>query len=154
MLDPQSLLNTSTDQSTSTSLDPVPEGEFIALSAPIDKDSFSSFDYKKGDRVGQKGWRLTLFWKIQDESAGEYNGRKVRQQFLIDLSADGTALDHGKGKNISLGRLREALRQNVSGQPWSPAMLGSQVAKIKVKQSFDDQDSSKIYSEVDSVTAL
>jgi hypothetical protein len=154
MLDPTQFLNTTVDQGMATSLDPVPEGEFKAISDPLDKDSFSSFDYKKGERAGTKGYRMTILWKIDDESAGEYNGRKVRQQFIVDITADGTGLDYGKGKNITLGRLREALGQNQGGQPWAPSMLGSQVAKIKVKQRVDDQDASKVYSEVHEVVAL
>jgi hypothetical protein len=138
----------------STQLDPVPKGEFKAVSDPVSRESFSDFDYKRGDRAGQKGYRMTIHWKIDDESAGEYNGRKVRQQFIIDTTADGSGLDFGKGKNITLGRLRDALGQNQNGQPWGPSMLGSQVAKITVDQRLDPEDSSKIYNEVTAVTKL
>jgi hypothetical protein len=154
MLNVETFLNTQTQDSMSTSLDPVPEGEFKAVSEPVTKDSFSDFKFSKGERAGQTGYRMTLFWKIDDESAGEFNGRKVRQQFIIDVTADGNGLDAGKGKNIALGQLRAALGQNVGGQPWHPGMLGSQVAKIKVKQTFDKDDASKVYSEVATVAQL
>lgn len=154
MLDPTQFLNTQTTSALSTQLDPVPEGEYKAVSQAIDKDSFQSFDIKKGERAGQKGWRLNLVWKIDDEAAGEYNGRMVRQQFFLDLNATGDGLDFGKGKNIGLGRLREALGQNQDGLPWAPSMLGSQVAKIKVVQRLDENDSSKIYNDVAAVTRL
>jgi hypothetical protein len=154
MFNAETFLNTQVSDAMSTQLDPVPKGEFKAVSQPVDANSFSTFDYKKGDRAGQKGHRMTVMWKIDDESAGEYNGRTVRQQFIIDVTADGTGLDAGKGKNITLGRLREALGQNVGGQPWHPGMLGSQIAKISVDQRFDPDDASKIYNEVTSVVRL
>lgn len=155
MLNVEAFLNTQTDQALDTSLPPVPVGEYKAISEPLDKDSFSTFDYKKGERTGQKGYRLTLYWKIDDEAAGpDFNGRKVRQQFIVDVTADGNGLDFGKHKNIDLGKLREALGQNSVGQPWAPSMLGQQVAKIKTKQTFDQQDPAKVYSEVASVAKL
>lgn len=154
MLDPTQFLNTQTTSALSTQLDPIPKGEYKAVSQPLDKDSFQSFDIKKGERAGTKGWRLNLVWKIDDEAAGEYNGRLVRQQFFLDLNPAGDGLDFGKGKNIGLGRLREALGQNQDGQPWAPSMLGSQVARIAVDQRLDENDPSKIYNDVVGVTRL
>lgn len=154
MFNAATFLNTQVSDAMSTQVDPVPKGEFKAVSEPVDETSFSDFDYKKGDRAGQKGYRMTIYWKIDDESAGEYNGRKVRQQFIVDVTPDGQGLDAGKGKNISLGRLRDSLGQNVGGNPWHPGMLGSQVAKISVDQRFDENDASKIYNEVTAVKKL
>ena len=154
MLDPSLFLSTTTTESTSTQLDPVPKGEFLALSEPVTQESFQSFDIKKGENAGKKGWRLNVVWKITDEAAGEYKGRKVRQQLWLELTSDGAGIDMGKGKNISLGRLREALGQNTNGQPWNPSMLGSQPARISVVQRLDDNDSSKIYNDVEAVAKI
>ena len=44
----------------------------------------------------------------------------------------------GKGKNVALGRLREALGQNTPGKPWSFGMLVGQVAKVAVKHRITD----------------
>jgi len=61
---------------------------------------------------------------------------KVRQSLMLDVRADG-ALEFGKGKNVGLGRVREALGQNSTGRPWSFPMLGGQLAKVKVKHRLD-----------------
>jgi hypothetical protein len=54
MLDPNQFLNTSTTDAGSTQLDPVPEGEFKAVSEPLSAESFQSFDIKKGERAGRR----------------------------------------------------------------------------------------------------
>ena len=75
----------------------------------------------------------------------------VRQSLIVDLNAAGTGLDFGKGKNIQLGRLREAVGQNQDGQPWSPARLKGAAANVKIKHRVDGEDT---YDEVDVVTPL
>jgi hypothetical protein len=151
MFNAEIFLNTQTNQAADTQLIPVPEGEYTALSSSVTADSFRSFDIRRGDRAGQKGYALDLEWTINDEELKRTLGRepKVRQSLMLDMTADGTGLDFGKGRNIGLGRLREALGQNKDGQPWSFAMLGSQVARVKVKHRMVDD---KVYAEVGEVT--
>lgn len=151
MFDLNTFLQTSTTEANSTQLDPVPEGEYTAISQLVDKDCFSTFDYKNGEKAGTKGFALTVKFKIADPKAGEYDGRMVSYRTTIDVTPDGNGLDFGKGKNIGLGRLREALGQNRAGVPWGPSMLGGQVAKIVVKHEMDKQDSTKVYVRVDGV---
>lgn len=56
-----------------------------------------------------------------------------RYSIMIDLNESGNGLDMGKGKNVSLGQLRDALGQNDPSKPWSPSMLVGQAAKWTVK---------------------
>ena len=154
MFNPESFLNQTSEQALSTQLDPVPEGDFKAVSQAITKESVRSFDINKGERAGQKGFSLNVAWKIDDEAAGEYNNRMVFQTLFLDVTSDGAGLDFGKGKNVDLGKLRAALGQNQDGQPWAPSMLGSQVAIVQVKQEVDKNDSSKIHSKVKGVASL
>lgn len=154
MFNAETFLVQTVDKAMSTSLDPINEGEYKAVSQPITKESFNSYDISKGDRAGQKGYSLNIGWKIDDARAGEQNGRIAYQRHYLDVTADGAGLDFGKGKNVSLGKLREVLGQNKDGMPWQPTMLGSQVALISVKQDPDKNDSSKIYSRVDSVAVF
>ena len=153
MFNPELFLNTTVTETLDTQLIPVPEGEYTAVSSPVSAESFRSFDIKRGDRAGTKGYALDLEWTINDESLKAQIGRepKVRQSLMLDTTADGTGLDFGKGRNIGLGRLREALGQNKDGQPWSFAMLGSQVARVKVKHHLVDD---KVYAEVSEVSAV
>jgi hypothetical protein len=149
---PEVFLNSTTTEENSTELLAVPEGEYLAVSGPISAESFRSYDIKKGDRAGQKGYALDITWNINDESGAlkEFLGRAptARQSIMLDMKIDG-GLEFGKGRNVGLGRLREALGQNLSGRPWSFAMLGAQVAKIKVGHRIDN---SRTYVEVKDVT--
>jgi len=144
---PELFLNTTHTEAADTSLLPVPEGEYLAVSSPVTADSLRQFDIRKGDRAGTKGLAVDLEWTINDDVLKAELGRtpKVRQSIMLDLTADGNGIDFGKGKNVGLGRLREALGQNQNGQPWNFAMLGNQVAKVKVKHRMVED---KIYAEV------
>jgi len=135
------MLNSQVTESNSTELLQIDEGEYIAVIDPVSEENFKSFDIKKGERAGQKGLSLNLTWNINDESGAIIAkiGRtpKVRQNLFLDLTTQG-GLDFGKGRNVSLGQLREALGQNMTGRPWSFGMLGGGVAKIKVKHRILD----------------
>lgn len=153
---PELFLNATVDESNSTELLAVPEGEYTAVTDPITADSIRSYDIRKGDRAGQKGYALDLNWSINDDTGAlkEYLGRapKARQSVMLDLTQDG-GLEFGKGRNVGLGRLREALNQNLTGRPWSFAMIGGQVAKIKVKHRLDTA-TGKTYVEVADVSKI
>lgn len=145
------LLGTVVNEANSTELVRVPEDVYLAVSDPITAESFKEFDIRKGERAGTKGLKLIVQWSINDESGAlkEYLGRapKVKQDIMLDRGPGG--LEMGKGRNVGLGRLREALGQNVTGQPWNWSMLGGQVARIKVKHRMDGADT---YVEVSEVT--
>lgn len=156
MFNPELFLNTTVNESNSTELLPLPEGEYTAVSDAVNAESFNSYDIKKGERAGQKGYSLTVQWNINDEDGAIKNilGRKptARQNLMLDIKSDG-GLEFGKGRNVELGRLRAALGQNGDGAPWSFSMLGSQVAKIKVKHTVD-QTTGRLYVNVVSVTKV
>ncbi len=152
MFDINTFLQTSTTDANSTALDPVPEGEWQMLSQLVAKDSFCMFDYKNGERAGTKGFALSVKFKITDPNIpAEYMNRTVVYRTTLDVTPDGNGLDFGKGKNIGLGRLREAMGQNRPGVPWGPSMLGGQVVKGIVKHRMDPNDSTKVYVEVKEV---
>lgn len=77
----------------------------------------------------------------------------VYQTIWLDISGSG-GLDTSKGKNVGLGKLRDALGQNREGQPWSPGMLVGQVALIRVGHSIDKRDNVTVQAEVKAVAAL
>lgn len=68
----------------------------------------------------------------------------------LDLTPQGN-LDYGKGKNVGLGRLREAVGQNVPGQPWSPMMLKGQVIKVLIKHEPDPRDNQNTLDKIDKI---
>lgn len=151
---PEQFLGSTFNDANSTELIPLPEGEYIAVTDPVTAESFKEFDIKRGERAGQKGLMLILSWNINDESGSlkEMLGRppKGRQSIMLDRGAGGT-LEFGKGRNVGLGRLREAVNQNLTGKPWAFSQLGGVVAKIKVKHRVDGGNT---YAEVSEVTKV
>lgn len=83
--------------------------------------------YIKSQKLRQQGeyWLMDLMCVATDQESIEVTGKDepiVRGSVFIDFTPEG-ALDFGKGKNVQLGRLREAVNQNQKGKPWSPGML-------------------------------
>lgn len=142
---PEAFMNSTTSEANSTQYTQVPEGEY---NASIDAVT---------PRTTQTGKALlSVKWKVDDEGARNATGMaepSVFQTVWLDIKDDGT-LDGGSGKNVGLGKLREALGQNQAGKPWAPGMLIGGVAKIRVKHSIDKRDNVTINAEVSAVTKL
>ena len=142
---PDTFLNSETSEANATTYVPVPEGEFNASIKDVKPRVLSD-----GRAV------LDLSWIVDDENARNETGMAepmVRQTLWLDITEAG-GLDFGKGKNVGLGRVREALGQNQSGKPWSPGMLIGGVAKVKVAHSIDKRDNVTIQANVSAVVAL
>lgn len=76
---------------------------------------------------------VEVVWELDDDKIQAIFDRsiKVRQTLFIDTVGGPTgAIATGKGKNVQLGRLREALRQNQAGKPWNWQMLIGQRAMV------------------------
>ncbi len=139
--DPTTFLNTTTDESLDTKVLPCPEGEYIAIAEKVDVKPWASKD------GSSSGLKVEIVWDIQDEDAKEAAGRttlRVRQQQMLDLTDTGQ-LDTSKGKNVGLGRIREALDLNAPGEPFSLGMIQGRMAKVKVSHRINGED---IYDEV------
>ena len=147
--DPDSFLNEEIDGAFSTSLEPIPEGEYLAVIGSEEK-SVQVRQTNKGSLI------LDVTWEIQDEALFTQLGRTkltVRQSLFLDTTPNNT-LDRSKGKNVQLGRLRAALGQNDPMKPWVFGMLkGAGPATIKVTQRPSPDDETIIYNDVRAVTA-
>ena len=142
---PDTFLNTETDAANATTYTPCPEGEFNAAIKAIKPRVLTD-----GRAV------LDITWTVDDETAREETGMAeppVRQTIWLDTTESG-GLDFGKGKNVGLGRLRDAVGQNQSGKPWAPGMLVGQVAKVKVSHSIDKRDGVTINADIKAVLPL
>lgn len=149
--DPIGFLDSSTESSMSTSALPCPEGEYPATIKELKPRTWQS---KKDPSLA--GVALDVLWTIDDPNILQLMERKevtVKQGIMLDLTEQG-GLDCGKGKNVALGRLREAVNLNQPGKPFSLNQLPGRAAKVLVKHRPDDRDSSIIYAEVKGVTAL
>jgi hypothetical protein len=136
---PDTFMNTEITDASATSFPTVPESEYIAFVKEIKPRSTDS-----GKAI------LDLTWSIDDAAVEAATGMKnptVRQSIFLDITESG-GLDNGKGKNVALGRVREALNQNQAGKPWAPGMLIGGVAKITVKHRMVDDN---VYTDVKGV---
>lgn len=153
---PEQFLQTELTEANSTEFTLIPEGEYTAVSGPISSERFKAFDIKEGPNAGGKFYSLEVLWDINDPDGKlkEELGRppQARQGLRLDINPVDGSLELGKGRNVDLGRLREALGINRNGQPFRFSMLGGQVAKIKVKHRMDKR-TQRIYAEVAEVSA-
>lgn len=148
MFDPASFLDTTLTDANSTQTVPVPVGEFIAV---IDKVECRSWQSKKDP--SKSGLTLDITWSIDDAGVRELLGRDkvtARQGIMLDLT-DAGGLDMGRGRNVGLGRLREALNLNIPGQPFAFSMLVGRVAKVKVEHRIDGE---QIFAEIKQVARV
>lgn len=144
MFDEDAFMSNTSEGEMSTEYTPVPIGEYSAVVKKVGTRSGSG---EKGD------WAvLDVTWVIDDESIVKLTGMDeptVRQSIFLDVTDSG-GLDYGKGKNIHLGRLREALNQN-TGAAWSPTMLVDNVATILVDHRLYE---GRTFADVKSVSAI
>lgn len=148
MFSPEQFLDMQTTEANDTKLVPVPVGEYIAIA-----DEVKARQWRKKDDPSIAGLALDIVWSIDDAAVKQLLGRDkvtVKQGLMLDLTESG-GLDMGKGKNVALGKLREAVGLNEPGRPFSPAMIQGQMAKIKVDHRVDGDT---IYSDVKAVTKV
>lgn len=142
--DPATFLTMTVEEANDTKITPVPVGEYLAIAEKVDIKPWAKKD------GSDSGLKLEIVWEIQDENVKALLGRdKVtcQQQQMLDLTETG-ALDLGKGKNVGLGRLREALDLNTPGQPFAFAMIQGRMAKVAVTHRTSGED---IFSEIKKV---
>ena len=146
--DPTAFLDQSISGTLDTKMLPCPEGEFIAVIDSVNPRPWNSKDGAKA------GVALDVLWAIDDAGVKSALGRDkilVKQGIMLDLDGTGQRLDVSKGKNINLGRLREALGMNDVSVPFSFNMLPGQAAKVKVTHRIDGED---VYADIKMVTKV
>lgn len=119
------------NQNASTESFPVPVGEHTCI---IDKTELKAWENKDKTNGGLKV-TFTLSAEDSDGKIKETTGRDkntLRYEFILDMNEDGKGLDFGKGRNLRLGRLQEAVGI-APGQPWSfDSFTGRRlIAKVK-----------------------
>ena len=141
---PDQFLNTTYEGALDTTLIPVPETD-EGWTAVVEK--FEVKTTPKGQVICELTWAIDEF-EVQQQTGRDKNS--VRQGLWLDITDHGT-LDMGKGKNVALGRLREATDLNVPGQPFAMAMFPGRLAKIKVTQRPGNEPD-QVFNDVRGVT--
>lgn len=148
MFNPEQFLDQQFTEANDTKLVPVPVGEYTAIAGEVKCRQWQS----KAD-PSKSGLTLDITWEIDDPAVKELLGRDkvtVRQGIMLDLTDSGS-MDMGKGRNVGLGRLREALNLNQPGQAFSFSMIPGRLAKVAVTHRVDGEN---IYAEVKSLARL
>ncbi len=140
MFDEQSFLNSQTQSATSTKRIPIPVGTYSAVITEVKvrpnvagkKDPTKSYNFL--DYV------LDLVLTPEAQAVMETTEATIRRSYsiIVELNESGTALATGKGKNVALGKFREALGQNEDGKPWSPRTPVGKMVKAVVTHRTDD----------------
>lgn len=139
--DPQTFLNTQYDEALDTKVVPCPVGEYLGLADKIDIRPWAAKD------GSSSGLKAVILWDIQDDNVKQLLSRDrviVPQEQMLDLTETGS-LDFGKGKNVGLGRIREALDLNTPGQPFAFSMIQGRLAKCAVTHRAVGED---LYAEI------
>lgn len=153
MFDVQSLMDMQINEANSTSSVPVPENEYQAQIKELRARPWSSKDGLSS------GVSLDVSWEIidADGSVKEVTGRDkniVRQSIGLDFKEGTNDLDFGRGRNVGLGRLREAVGLNEPGRSFSFPQLVGQIALVRVKHRSADDGTDTVYAEVKAVTKV
>jgi hypothetical protein len=139
--DPAVFLAAELTDANSTEYVPVPEGEYFAVVDKVEPSQWQSRDKAKS------GIKITLDWAIDDAGVRELLGRDkitVRQDVMLDTTESGS-IDMGKGKNVRLGQLREAVGKNVPGQSFRFGDFLGAYAKVRVEHRVDN---GQIYAQI------
>lgn len=142
--DPNTFLNQQFDEANDTKLVPCPTGEYLAVADKVEVKQWASKD------GSSSGLKVEILWDIQDENVKALLGRdtvKVPQQQMLDLTDTGQ-LDFGTGKNVGLGRIREALDLNTPGEPFAFGMIQGRMATAKVSHRIYNDD---VFAEIKAV---
>lgn len=127
--DPDAFMATTVDAPVGDTKFPlVPEGDFQAMIGDFTSEAFEQidFEYRRGPKAGSPG-SMTKFncpFTINDQRLVTEIGRDtatIFKQIILDLDAQGNP-DFGKGKNVQLNQVRDAVGQNVAG-PWTFSQL-------------------------------
>lgn len=148
MFNPDQFLDMQFEGQNDTKVVPVPAGEYTAMIEEVKVRQWQG----KAD-PSKSGLTLDIQWSIDDPSVKELLGRDkvtVKQGIMLDLT-DAGGLDMGKGRNVGLGRLREALDLNQPGRPFSFTMLTGRVARVSVSHRIADDN---IFAEVKQVARV
>lgn len=157
-------MNETIDAPLETEIKLVPEGEYRAMIDDFPNDAIQrvDFEYKRGPNVGQPGSMLKFScpFVIKDDpkvqQALNRDVVKVYKELVLDVDENTKKLDFGVNRNVELGKIRDAVGQNVPG-PWGIGRLknaGPVMVKV-VHRTYDRKDGSKgKRAEVDRVIAI
>lgn len=144
MFDAEAFQNLIINDANSTRSMPWPPGEYPVTIASV---QVKSDTIKRGARAGQPWVGLSLLLEADPSVLPDGCSNVTSTLVMLDITESGS-LDMRPGKNIRLGRLREAAGLNVPGQPFSFPMLEGRTIVISTDVRVDDTNPDVQYTEV------
>lgn len=145
--DPSAFMNAVYNDANSTEIIPCDEGEYQAIAGDLVWSTWQSRDGSKS------GIKVTIPWTIDSEEQRQKTKRSsivVKQDLMLDTTSDGM-LDMSEGRNIGLGRLRDALGLNRKGVPFKFDQIPGKAAKVRVSRR---EYEGRLYEEIKAVAPL
>lgn len=147
--DPSSFLNTTYTTASATAYIPVPEGVHTAITGQVEVTE------GKSKKDNKPYYQLVVPFVIDSPEVKEVLGRdEVRMTMRVFLEVENGVLATGPGRNVQLGRLREALGCNDEGQEFTLSMLSGKAAKVSVKHRAHAERQGEVVAEIDEVGSL
>ena len=143
--DPQQFLDVNLTEANSTQYTPIPEGDYTLVSTEVKARPWTSKD------GASSGMAIDIIYDVDDPHVRELMGRdkvQVKQGLMLDLNPNG-GISTEKGRNVNLGRVRDAMGLNTPGQPFNFRMMVGQVVKGHIKPRIADDG--QIYNDVSAV---
>lgn len=142
--DAEAFQNAVISESNSTRTLPWPVGEYVGT---IKKAEIRSGTISKGERAGQPWAGVSIQVEVDRSFIPEGASPTASGMVMLDLT-DAGGLDFRPGRNVNLGRLREATGLNTPGQPFSFPMLEGRTVKISTGVRADKDDPDLQYTEI------
>lgn len=143
--DPKTFASMTFTGANSTETATLPVGEYKAT---ITKHDIKPWQKRDDPSVG--GLKLVVTGEVQHPELKSEMGREkslVDYEVMLDLTPEG-GLDMGKGKNVKLGKLREATNLNDATRPFSFDMLIGREISVTIKH---DEYKGQLYAKVSGV---
>ena len=155
--DPNQFLSQTVTSKGDTQILKVPANEYVAFiddEKPV-TDWFASFAGKKDP--SKTFVRINIPCRIENDGLKTQLGRNkvlVFHEFLVDIDENGN-LDFGPQKNVKLNQMRDAVGQNVEGQPWNIGMRpGAGPFNVKIIHEPNEKDLENPFVRVGRVSAI
>ena len=149
VFDPDTFMHSEVETAMESTFTPVDEGEYNAYIDDVAAEAVNTNDGPKPV--------LNITYALTDDAVKEALDMEkptVRQTCWLDFDEQTGGLSFGPNKNVRLGRVREAVDQNVDGQPWSPSQLiGAGPVVLKVGHRFNKETGEGPYADVQRVSA-
>ena len=155
MFDVNQIMSNEVNVAGDVNYTPIPQGVYTAIIKDIKLEERQHEKINEGTPFVELG----LTYLIDDENVRselERDEVTIGDNCILDVTTDESgvdSLDFGKGKNVRLNRLRDAVNQNEPGVAWRLEHLKGKMLKIQVTHT-PRKTGDGVFANVSQVAAL